>query len=309
MLRLLTDSMCDMPLNLQTHPAMDMVSLNVVMEDGTSLRDKTEITIDEINELLKKGIMPTTTQVLPEDFRKYFTEQAQAGNDVLYWSFTSKLSGTYETAKMVLEQVKKEYPDFNCEIVDSLQSGGPIGLVAVELLKLMDDGASLQELVKAAYAFRDHVHFLFTMQNLKWLAKGGRLGKTTAYVGDLMKIRPVISVEDGVMKILGKVRGDKKALSVIEANLDKMLSDYRDQLVGIAVVDEATCEPLTERMEAIAESKGLTRHERVKIGTVLASHLGVTGTGIYFWDEDPNQIIRESGVTAGGHTPEYAVAK
>lgn len=74
--------------------------------------------------------MPTTSQVLPEDFRNYFTEQAKAGNDVLYLSFTSKLSGTYELGRMILKEVKEEYPDFNCVIVDSLQSGGPIGLVA-----------------------------------------------------------------------------------------------------------------------------------------------------------------------------------
>ena len=309
MLRLLTDSMCDMPLDLQTHPNMDMVSLNVVLEDGTSLKDKTEITIEEINEMLKEGIMPTTSQVLPEDFRNYFTEQAKAGNDVLYLAFTSKLSGTYELGRMILKEVKEEYPDFNCVIVDSLQSGGPIGLVAAQLLKLIDQGATLDELEKAAYAFRPHVHFLFTMQNLKWLSRGGRIGRAAAYVGDLLKIRPVIDVDEGVLKVIGKVRGDKKALSIIQGRLEELLSDYRDQKVGIAIVDEETCRPLTNRMEAIARSEGITKFEEAQIGTVLAAHLGVTGTGIYFWDRDPNQIIRESGITCGGEIPDYAQCK
>lgn len=129
-------------------------------------------------------------------------------------------------------------------------------------------------------------------------------------VGDILKIRPVIDVDEGVLKVIGKVRGDKKALSIIQGRLEELLSEYRDQKVGIAIVDEETCRPLTNRMEAIARrGKGSQNSRKLQIGTVLAAHLGVTGTGIYFWDKGSNQIIRESGITCGGEIPDFAQCK
>lgn len=299
MIRLLVDTCCDMLEDYRDHPNLDIISLNVII-DGKSYRDQKEIKTEEIVEIMNKGIMPGTSQVSPGDFIDYFTEQARQGNEVIYYSFTKELSGTYRTALMALDQVREEYPDFRACVVDSKQSGGPIGLVANELLDMIDQGATLEELEKAATAFSDHTFYLFTMQNLRWLAKGGRLGKATAHIGDLLKIRPVILVRNGVMEIIGKVRGNKKAIKVLSDMLDKMTKTYRKQRVGIGICDEETCRPMTEQMEAIVEDMGFESHERAKIGTVLTAHLGMTGTGVFFWDKDPKEIMKEKDLTVAG---------
>lgn len=301
MIRLLVDTCCDMLESHRDHPNLDVVSLNVII-DGKSYRDQKEIGVEEIVDVMNQGIMPGTSQVSPGDFIDYFTEQAQQGNEVIYFAFSKELSGTYRTALLALDQVRERYPDFRACVVDSRQSGGPIGLVANELLDMIDQGATLEELEKAAQVFNRHTFYLFTMQNLRWLAKGGRLGKATAHVGDLLKIRPVILVRDGIMEVIGKVRGDRKALKILSDRLERMTAASRAQLVGIGVCDERTCLPMTEKMEKIVEEMGFSSHERAKIGTVLTAHLGMTGTGVFFWDQDPKQIMREHALTVGGKT-------
>lgn len=305
MVRLLVDTCCDLFEEDKKNKNLDIVSLNVII-DGKSYRDQKEIKTQDIVELMFEGTMPGTSQVLPGDFKTYFEEQAEAGNEVVYLSFSGALSGTYQTARMILDQVQEEYPDFKAYIVDSKQSGGPIGLMAHELLELIDEGADAKELSSAALALRDHAFYLFTMQNLKWLSKGGRLGKVTATLGDMLKIRPVILVKDGVMDVIGKVRGDKKAMSILKDKFVSMICGYKDQIVGVGIADEKTCRPLTERTVAFLKEIGIKGYEIAQIGTVLAAHLGTTGTGVFFWDQNPKEIMKESGITAGGELLSYA---
>lgn len=206
MIRLLVDSMCDLPKDFANHPKLDMVSLNVIIE-GVAYRDKREIDLDGMNKFMEQGIVPTTSQVNPGDFIEYFEDCAKNNVECLYLAFTSKLSGSYETACLILKDVIEKYPDFKCRIVDSLHSGGSIGLIAVELLKLLDQGKDLDYLAAAAVKFIPHAHFYFSIEDLNWLYMGGRVSKGTAVVGGFLKIHPIVSVEDGELKIIGKSRG------------------------------------------------------------------------------------------------------
>ncbi|PKM49632.1 MAG: DegV family protein, partial [Firmicutes bacterium HGW-Firmicutes-6] len=128
MIRLLVDSMCDLPKDYVNHPNLDMVSLNVIIE-GVAYRDKREIDLDGMNKFMEQGIVPTTSQVNPGDFMEYFEDCAKNNVECLYLAFTSKLSGSYETSCLILKDVMEKYPNFKCQIVDSLHSGGSIGLI------------------------------------------------------------------------------------------------------------------------------------------------------------------------------------
>lgn len=293
MIRLLVDSMCDLPAYIREHPLFDMISLNVVV-DGVPMRDKREITLAQVQDIMRSGVVPTTTAANPGDYLDYFTQQAKLGSEVIYLSFTSGLSSTYNTARAMLAQVHEKYPNFRCTIIDSKQSGGTIGLIAEQMIKMIEAGEDYDVIVEAARLFRSHVHFFFTLQDLKWLSKGGRIGSVTASVGDVFKIRPVVEVKDGKLAVVAKVRGDKRALAEIKKRMQEVVGSYKDQLVGIAQSDPVSSAELSEKMEQIADDTGLTRHERVQIGSVLCAHLGMTGTGIYFWDTDPKELIAEA---------------
>ncbi|MDP2842850.1 MAG: DegV family protein, partial [Acetobacterium sp.] len=269
MIRLLVDSMCDLPKDFVNHPSLDMVSLNVIIE-GVSYRDKREIDLDGMNKFMEQGIVPTTSQVNPGDFMEYFEDCAKNNIECLYLAFTSKLSGSYETGCLVLKDVIEKYPNFKCRIVDSLHSGGSIGLIAVELLKLIDQGKDLDYLAEAAVKFIPHAHFYFSIEDLNWLYMGGRVSKGTAVVGGFLKIHPIVSVEDGELKIIGKSRGTKKAQKAIIDKTAENIVGYLDQNVGIAYT--GSMKPV-EDYQAALRLMGVKQIEPVPIGCVLAAHL------------------------------------
>lgn len=287
MIRLLVDSMCDLPKDFVNHPSLDMVSLNVIIE-GVSYRDKREIDLDGMNKFMEQGIVPTTSQVNPGDFMEYFEDCAKNNIECLYLAFTSKLSESYETGCLVLKDVIEKYPNFKCRIVDSLHSGGSIGLIAVELLKLIDQGKDLDYLAEAAVKFIPHAHFYFSIEDLNWLYMGGRVSKGTAVVGGFLKIHPIVSVEDGELKIIGKSRGTKKAQKAIIDKTAENIVGYLDQNVGIAYT--GSMKPV-EDYQAALRLMGVKQIEPVPIGCVLAAHLGLQGTGIYFLDTPPAEIL------------------
>ncbi|MBC3900182.1 DegV family protein [Acetobacterium malicum] len=288
MIRLLVDSMCDLPKDFVNHPKLDMVSLNVIIE-GIAYRDKREIDLDGMNKFMEQGIVPTTSQVNPGDFMEYFEDCAKNNVECLYLAFTSKLSGSYETSCLILRDVMEKYPDFKCRIVDSLHSGGSIGLIAVELLKLIDQGKDLDYLATAAVKFIPHAHFYFSIEDLNWLYMGGRVSKGTAVVGGFLKIHPIVSVEEGELKIIGKSRGTKKAQKTIIDKTAENIVGYLEQNVGIAYT--GSMKPV-EEYEAALRLMGVKNIEPVPIGCVLAAHLGLQGTGIYFLDTRPEEILK-----------------
>ncbi|WP_084504861.1 DegV family protein [Acetobacterium malicum] len=288
MIRLLVDSMCDLPKDFVNHPKLDMVSLNVIIE-GIAYRDKREIDLDGMNKFMEQGIVPTTSQVNPGDFMEYFEDCAKNNVECLYLAFTSKLSGSYETSCLILRDVMEKYPDFKCRIVDSLHSGGSIGLIAVELLKLIDQGKDLDYLATAAVKFIPHAHFYFSIEDLNWLYMGGRVSKGTAVVGGFLKIHPIVSVEEGELKIIGKSRGTKKAQKTIIDKTAENIAGYLEQNVGIAYT--GSMKPV-EEYEAALRLMGVKNIEPVPIGCVLAAHLGLQGTGIYFLDTRPEEILK-----------------
>jgi DegV family protein with EDD domain len=280
--------MCDLPKDFVNHPKLDMVSLNVIIE-GIAYRDKREIDLDGMNKFMEQGIVPTTSQVNPGDFMEYFEDCAKNNVECLYLAFTSKLSGSYETSCLILRDVMEKYPDFKCRIVDSLHSGGSIGLIAVELLKLIDQGKDLDYLATAAVKFIPHAHFYFSIEDLNWLYMGGRVSKGTAVVGGFLKIHPIVSVEEGELKIIGKSRGTKKAQKTIIDKTAENIAGYLEQNVGIAYT--GSMKPV-EEYEAALRLMGVKNIEPVPIGCVLAAHLGLQGTGIYFLDTRPEEILK-----------------
>lgn len=286
-MRLLIDSMCDLSEVYRNHPNLDMVSLNVIIEEKV-YRDKREINLEAINEFMKKGIVPTSSQVTPGDFYEFFEAYAKKGESCLYLSFSSELSGSHDTAQLVLKDIKHHYPNFECTIVDSRQSGGGIALIAERLLDGIDQGKSLDELVQMARKIIPHVRFFFSIEDLNWLYRGGRISKGSAVVGGFLKIHPIVSVMDGELKVVGKFRGSKKAQKMIIEMVRKEISAYLDQKVGIAYT--GSMKPVDEYREALVEM-GIKRIEPVPIGCVLAAHLGLQGTGIYFLNMPMEKIM------------------
>lgn len=144
---------------------------------------------------------------------KAFEQLAKDKEAGFYIAFSSELSGTYATAVMVADQVREEHPDLNLTIVDSKAASLGYGLLVKEAVKLRNAGESRDAIIRNVRFMADHLESLFTVEDLDYMAKGGRISKGSAFVGGLLNIKPLLHVEDGKLVPIEKLRGRKRSSS------------------------------------------------------------------------------------------------
>ncbi|WP_338472134.1 DegV family protein [Niallia sp. XMNu-256] len=277
--KILTDSGSDLPLQFYQENDITLFPLKVLLK-GQEYEDLLTIKPKTIFDEIRNGEVPKTAQVSPLDFEKTFTEMAKNNEDGVYIAFSSKLSGTYQTAVMIRDQVKEAYPDFNLAIVDTKCASLGQGLVVMDALQHARKGASLDEVVKRAKSTASHIEHLFTVEDLDYLAKGGRLSKASAFLGGLLNIKPLLNVDDGKLVPIEKIRGKKKVLRRMVDLMKERGGDFENQTVGISHGDDIkTASEMKKLIEDELHAKEVLITE---IGAVIGSHTGPGTIAIFF---------------------------
>ena len=194
--KILTDSACDLPLHFYEENHVTFFPLKVLLNEK-EYEDQLSIKPKAIYDAIRNGQQPKTSQVSPLAFEKTFTEMAQNNEQGIYIAFSSQLSGTYQTAVMILDQVKETYPDFQCTIIDTKCASLGQGLVVMEAARLANANTSYEEIMERIEFLSSHMEHLFTVADLDYLARGGRVSKASAFLGGLLNIKPLLNVEDG----------------------------------------------------------------------------------------------------------------
>lgn len=284
-IKILADSATDLPLDFFQEGGVTLFPLKVHLNDK-EYEDLITIDPTTVYQSIRKGQSPKTSQVSPIKFEEVFKKMAAANEDGIYIAFSSALSGTYGTAVMVLNQVKEEYPDFHLTIIDSKCASLGYGLVVREAAKLAKSGEN-KETIEKDIAFRcQHMEHLFTVDDLDYLAKGGRVSKTAAFVGGLLNIKPLLNVEDGKLLPLEKLRGKKKLMRRIIELMEERGTSLDQQTIGISHADdEATA---LEMKNMIVESFGTKEVMITSIGAVIGSHTGPGAIAIFFLNDIPS---------------------
>ena len=283
--RILTDSGCDLPLHYLEENHVTLFPLKVLLynqeyEDLLTIESKT------IFNAIRSGQVPKTSQVSPVLFEETFTDMALHNEEGIYIAFSSQLSGTYQTAVMMYEQVKEKYPDFNLTIIDSKCASLGCGLIVREAVRLSNDGAAHEEIVKRANFLSSHMEHLFTVEDLDYLAKGGRVSKASAFLGGLLNIKPLLNVEDGKLVPIEKIRGKKKLMNRIIEVMKERGVRFEEQTVGISHADvETTALEMKQLIQTELHAKEVTITE---IGGVIGSHTGPGTIAIFFLNELPS---------------------
>lgn len=283
--RILTDSGCDLPLHYLEENHVTLFPLKVLLynqeyEDLLTIESKT------IFNAIRSGQVPKTSQVSPVLFEESFTDMALHNEEGIYIAFSSQLSGTYQTAVMMYEQVKEKYPDFNLTIIDSKCASLGCGLIVREAVRLSNDGAAHEEIVKRANFLSSHMEHLFTVEDLDYLAKGGRVSKASAFLGGLLNIKPLLNVEDGKLVPIEKIRGKKKLMNRIIEVMKERGVRFEEQTVGISHADvETTALEMKQLIQTELHAKEVTITE---IGGVIGSHTGPGTIAIFFLNELPS---------------------
>jgi DegV family protein with EDD domain len=283
--RILTDSGCDLPLHYLEENHVTLFPLKVLL-NNQEYEDLLTIESKTIFNAIRSGQVPKTSQVSPVLFEESFTDMALHNEEGIYIAFSSQLSGTYQTAVMMYEQVKEKYPDFNLTIIDSKCASLGCGLIVREAVRLSNDGAAHEEIVKRANFLSSHMEHLFTVEDLDYLAKGGRVSKASAFLGGLLNIKPLLNVEDGKLVPIEKIRGKKKLMNRIIEVMKERGVRFEEQTVGISHADvETTALEMKQLIQTELHAKEVTITE---IGGVIGSHTGPGTIAIFFLNELPS---------------------
>ncbi len=270
----ITDSGCDMPASYLKEKGVACVKLGFTMNNVNYEGEGGErITEKEFYQKLRGGAMPTTYQVTGEMAKQHILKSLKKDRDVLVLAFSSGLSGTAGSFVVAARELSKEYPHRKILVVDSLCASMGQGLLLDYVIKKADEGATIEETAEYAENLKLHICHHFTVDNLFHLKRGGRVSATTAIVGSILKIKPIMHVDDnGKLVAIGKAMGRKKSLHTLVDNLFASLDIGENDPIFISHGD---CIEDVEYVKSLI----LQRLPNVKItvnyvGAVIGTHSG-----------------------------------
>jgi DegV family protein with EDD domain len=245
--KIVTDSLSDITGDLAAQLGITVVPLYVRFGEEV-YRDRVDITSEDFyRRLVKEPKLPSTTQPTPNDFTEVFQKLAQETDEILVIVVSSKLSGTYQSAMQARDYLKGKC---HIVIVDSMSVAMGQGLIVVSAVNAVKEGASLEKVSDMARKAHARSHLFAYFDTLKYLAKGGRIGRAKEFLGAMLSVKQLLTVRDGEMAPLTRVRSMRAGLDY----LTNVVSGYRNRIEGLAV--EHTTNPedadiLVERLDAI----------------------------------------------------------
>ena len=277
---IVSDSTVDLPKEYLQSKQVPIISLSYIM-DGVTYEEMDGLSHKEFFEKLRAGSLPTTSQINPEQAREALEPFAKEGKDILYIGFSSGLSGSYNSVRMAAEDLKEEYPDINIIAIDSLCACMGEGLLLYKALELKEHGMSMEEIAKWVEANKLHICHNVTVDDLNHLHRGGRISKTTAVVGSMIKIKPIIHMSDeGKLVVIGKERGRKKSLISIVDRMEKQMQGYDNDIVMITHGDGIEDAEFVKKQ--VEERFGIHNVMINGIGSVIGSHTGAGVVAVFF---------------------------
>ncbi|MFN2363624.1 MAG: DegV family protein [Halarsenatibacteraceae bacterium] len=279
------DSACDLPENMIKN--YRVLPFRIIINEQ-EYKDGKDININQVYKHIRNKDYPKTAQVSPVDFKNTFTELAKNNKDCLYIAFSAAMSGSYQTAKLMAQKVKAEYPNFNIEIVDSKAGSTALGLLVNYASKLLKQNLSVNKIAEILREKRNNLVHLFSLDNLTTLQKKGRLSKGKAFIGNLLNIKPILEVINGEIVLTKKVRGKQKTLNKIIKEMANKSKQLDKQIIGISHADDK--ELALELKDLIKEKYNPEDFMINLISPVLGAHLGIGGIGVFFFTEPPELI-------------------
>ncbi len=272
--RLVSDATLDLPVDLIDKYNMYIIPMTIVLDGKEYDYEPTEnnLTIADFYKALREGKQSSTSQINPSLYIDHFTPILEKGEDIIYIGLTSGLSGTFQSANIAKNMLLDDYPDRKIMIVESFCASAGLGYCMNLVGQKMQEGYTIDELYDWAVAIQRKIVHWFTVDDLFYLQRGGRLSIAEAMVGSALKIKPILSVdEQGKLYAAAKVRGNKKSEEYMINKINEELSE-KDHTVFIAHGDcEDRALALKEKIEAQTNAENI---RITKIGPVIGTHTG-----------------------------------
>lgn len=272
---IVSDATLDLPADIIHEYGIRVIPMGVSIDDFEFYHhpDEKELTIEEFYRKLKSGSVSHTSQITPAAFQECFKEILKQGMDILYIAFSSGLSGTYNTSQIVVDELSEQFPDRKIYSVDTLCASIGEGLLVYLAAQKQRDGMPIDVLRDWVEQNKRSVRHWFTVKDLFYLKRGGRISSVEALVGTALKIRPVLSTDhQGKLEVVTKIRGYKAELELFLNKLETEGTDLATQTIMIGHGDNLE---QAKELEGIIRSKGLVRDIIIsKIGPVIGTHTG-----------------------------------
>ncbi|RED39285.1 DegV family protein [Paenibacillus sp. VMFN-D1] len=278
---IVTDSTADIPEDIAKQHDIHVVPLRLMFGEDT-FEDGVDISAEVFyKRLVQSEQLPTTSQASPADYMQVYQEimNDYPGSPIISFHISSGLSGTYQSATIAKSMLEGD-PDIT--IVDSKSASYGFGLLVVHAARLAAEGKTAEEIVRSVEEVRRQRKLYFLVDTLEYLQKGGRIGKAAAMIGNLLNIKPILSIdEEGIIYAVEKVRGRKKALA-------RILERFREDLGGVQNInvavghtaDPASAEPV---LEDLSRDFRLQEVVLTNIGPVVGTHVGPGTLAVFIW--------------------------
>ena len=283
---ILVDTSYDLPQEYVDKHNLQIIAIpfhlnGVTHEDGRWQ----DISDTDFYKALADGGVAGTTLINPETFVQAFTEYAKNDEEVLVISLSSGLSGTAQNAVIALNEVKETYPDCKIYPVDGLNAAGGTGLVTALAVKKREEGISAEETAKWLEEKRHSCFSLFTVDDLMYLHRGGRLSKLQAVAGSIIGIKPLLNVHpDGTLKLKDKARGRKAALETLVNQMKRTL--HPDTKLDTVIISHSNClEDANTVAGMVKADLEVNEILTVMMGPVIGAHVG-PGCIALFYEAD-----------------------
>jgi DegV family protein with EDD domain len=264
-IKIVTDSTADLPAALTDELGITVVPEYLRFGDEV-YRDRVDISEDEFYQRLDGPVYPKTAQPTPQDFADVYKKLSSEADGIISIHLSSKLSGTYNSAVLGKQSMGNEYP---IETVDSQTVSIALGLVVVQAAKMARSGMGIPQIVEELGQTIANVHMLILFDTLKYLAKGGRIGKAKALLGSVLSVKPILATRDGELVPSGQVRTRAKGMDHLVDFVKNAREIQELAILHNTTPDEALA--LAERTSAIFPKERIIS---ARVGPALGVHSG-----------------------------------
>ena len=267
-----TDSGCDTPTEVLSKWGIIKKDLTFRFNDGEEYHDS-DMPSNEFYQRMRSGDVAKTSAVNSQTFKEAFKEEIEKGKDVLFIAFSSGISATYNSGRIAIEELKEEYPDRKLYAVDSLNASGGAGLMLYLVSEKKKEGATIEELHEYIIKNRMKIETWFTVEDLVYLKRGGRLSAASAFVGTVLNIKPVLRVDrDGKLENTAKVRGRKASLKALADKYSELALNPSE---GPVIISQGDCmEDAKALADMLKEKHGVDVMLITDVGPVIGAHTG-----------------------------------
>ncbi len=281
---LTTESTCDIWRSYKDREDLGFIPLSYTFGEESFFDTDENVSSHDFYEMMREGKKANTSLVNFERFFDFFEGYLKKGQDVLHFAFSSGLSGTANNAFLAAEELNQKYEN-KVTVVDTLCASAGQGLFFLTAIKKRDEGTSLEDLAKWAEETKLHMSHRFTVMDLKYLERTGRVSKAAAILGTLLSVKPVLHMDNnGKLVALNKVRGRRQSLIALADAMEQTKGNYQNDLIYISQAD--AIEDAEFLKQLILEKNPKSEVKITDIGPVIGSHAGPGTIALFFFADN-----------------------